>query len=323
MKYRSVILSVLSCALFILAILNADLVVSGAYSGIELCVNVIIPSIFPFLFLSMLLCNYWPNSDLPFLHGICKLTGIPANNQSILLLACIGGYPIGAQVVANAWKNRSITRTQAERLMGFCNNAGPSFVFGLMSTIFDGFWLPLFLWVIHIGSALLSGILLLNKDSGEAPISKSHKDNISQIILKSVRITGTVCGWVTLFRAVLYILEIKCNIQSMFLKVVLFGLVELSNGCVMLHEITPVGLRFILASAMLSAGGFCVALQTASVAGELGLGMYVPGKFLQICISVFCSATLCVLMFRDQIYYITAAASLCSCIIASAVIKRK
>lgn len=323
MKYRGFIFPISILTLFIFAIINADIVVLGAYNGIELCLKVIIPSIFPFLFLSMLMCNYWSGSDLPFLRPICRISGVPARNQSILLLACIGGYPVGAQAIVQAWKCGEISRSQARRLLGFCNNAGPSFIFGLLSSVFDGFLLPLLLWVIHIGAAIIVGVLLPNKNTNSPPATPVCRDSISQILLKSIKITGTICGWVTLFRIALYFLESTGLYKNMLVKVAVFGLVELSNGCVLLQQIVSPGMRFLVASGLLSAGGLCVGLQTLSVTGKLGLGMYIQGKILQTCISVFCSSLLCACLFRDRVYSIVVIVSLCCFMIAYTVIKRK
>lgn len=323
MKYRKIFLPVSICFLFIFAIINAELVVAGAYTGIDLCLKVIIPSIFPFLFLSMLICNYWSGTDLSILRPICKITGIPSGHQSILLLACIGGYPVGAQAIVQAWKNGRINRSQAQRLMGFCNNAGPSFIFGLMSTVFEGFWFPLLLWVIHIGSAFLVGILLPDKKMNNSSAATVRRDSISQILLQSIKITGTICGWVTLFRIVLHFMESTTLLQSTAVKAAVFGLIELSNGCILLKNIVSTGLRFMIASGLLSVGGLCVGMQTASVTGKLGLGLYIQGKLLQTCISVFSSSVLGVCLFHDQTCRIAGVVSLCCIMITYTVIKRK
>ena len=142
MKRRIPMLPIGISLVFLIAIFHAPVVVAGAKDAIDLCLYVIIPSIFPFLFLSMLLCNYWSNIELPIMRPICRLVGIPEEEQSILLFALIGGYPVGAQVVAQAYHSGRISKRTAARLIGFCNNAGPSFVFGLMGVIFGGILIP-------------------------------------------------------------------------------------------------------------------------------------------------------------------------------------
>jgi hypothetical protein len=61
---------------------------------------------------------------------------------------------------------------------------------------------------------------------------------------------------------------------------------ELANGCAELNRITNEGLRMMLFSAGLGFGGICVLMQTVSVTGSLGLGMYLPGKLIQCVLSL-------------------------------------
>ena len=74
---------------------------------------------------------------------------------------------------------------------------------------------------------------------------------------------------------------------------------ELSNGCCMLSEIPCEGIRFIIASFLLSQGGICVAMQTRSIVVTLGTGMYFPGKALQSCFAVAAAIPLQQLLFTD------------------------
>jgi hypothetical protein len=74
-------------------------------------------------------------------------------------------------------------------------------------------------------------------------------------------------------------------------QVAIYGVLELANGCCSADLIPTAGLRFILCSGMLAFGGICVALQTASVTTDLGLGKYIQGKLLQTIFSILLSTT--------------------------------
>ena len=323
MKHRSRILPICLVPLFGLAIWRSDLVVSGAKDGISLCLQVIIPAIFPFLFLSMLLCSCWTGMDVAILRPLCRITGIPSSEQSILLFALIGGYPVGAQVVTQSYRNGRITLHQAKRLLAFCNNAGPSFIFGLIGTIFESALAPVLLWLIHIGSALAVGILLPNKRTIAHSAVTGKKENVSQILLRSVKTTGAICGWVVLFRIVIAMIDERIIVQNPVIRAVVIGCTELSNGCVMLSNITSEPDRFVVASGLLAAGGLCVALQTVSVTDSIGLGCYLPGKLLQICISLVAATIAGTVIYHEQMSYLTIIPSIAVIIFTLAVIKRK
>lgn len=68
-------------------------------------------------------------------------------------------------------------------------------------------------------------------------------------------------------------------------SVLIAGLLELSNGCWALNTIQSEQLRFVLCCGMLSFGGLCVAMQTASVIGQIPLDYYLAGKALQCILS--------------------------------------
>lgn len=312
------------CLVFVTALFRADSVIQGATDGLLLCLQVIIPSIFPFIFLSMLLCNYWKNINIPLLRPICKATGIPENMQSILLLAAIGGYPVGAQAVSQAYSDQSITKDQAKRLLGFCNNAGPSFIFGLLSTLFDRKIIVLTLWLIHIGSALFVGILLPNKQNAKKIELDYSCRPIPEILHSSLLVTGIICGWVILFRILLHFLEtMLASVLDPTVLPILFGVLELSNGCIALNMIASEATRFIVASALLSMGGLCVAMQTVSVSGRLGTGAYFPGKIMQTSLSVFLSSLISIILFHSKLSLLPVLLSVLTFVITLTVVRRK
>jgi hypothetical protein len=65
----------------------------------------------------------------------------------------------------------------------------------------------------------------------------------------------------------------------------LWGILELTNGCIHLGTLEDPELRFAVCAVLLSFGGLCVTMQTVSVTGKLGSGLYFPGKILQTCIT--------------------------------------
>lgn len=80
----------------------------------------------------------------------------------------------------------------------------------------------------------------------------------------------------------------------------LVGLLELSNGCVCLNDLSSAGLRFVLCAVFLSFGGLCVAMQTVSVTKTLGTGMYFPGKILQSVLSFLLAVITQYLLFNSN-----------------------
>lgn len=285
-KYSRIVLVVLYITILIGLIIYSETAIKGAKDGIHLCIEKIIPSIFPFIFITMLVCNDSGAFSIKWLNPICRMTGIPMHTQQILILALVGGYPIGAQAVVKAYKDAQISRQSAKRLLAFCNNAGPSFIFGLVSNLFRNNRAAVCLWLIHICSALLVGILLPRPGEMVHATTRGYPNKITDVLRNSIRAMSVICGWVIIFRILIMLFECIIKKLPSVVQTVVCGLMELSNGCIMSESINNEYIRFIIISALLSFGGLCVLLQTFSVADDIGLGLYVPGKILQLLFSL-------------------------------------
>lgn len=285
----------------ILLILDPKTALAGTREGIELCLYTVIPSLFPFFVFSTLLNNSLTGNNLPFLRPIGKLCGIPQGAESIMFLGILGGYPVGAQMLNNAYIKKSISKDNAQRLVGFCNNAGPSFIFGMAGSLFDRSVIPLAIWLIQILSAIIVGMVIPKGQSTYAPVVSTPKITLAAALERSIKTMGNICGWVVLFRALcVFCVRWFLWVFPDFLQVAAIGILELSNGCFALKTITLGGTRFLLSCGMLSFGGLCVAMQTVSVTKDCGIGMYFPGKFLQTSISLLLAFISQPILFAPQ-----------------------
>ena len=270
----------------------------GAIAGVNLCVQSVIPSLFPFIFLSMLLTSSLYGMKIPLLSPLRKLCSMPEGTESILLIAFLGGYPVGAQTVHSAWSNGTIETRTAKRLLGFCSNAGPSFIFGLLGSHFTRNASAWCLWLIHIVSALVVGCILPVSITNAHQGIRPQPMTATAAVGKSIHIMANICGWVMIIRIFLAFATkyVLCYLPPIT-QVLISGCVELTNGCVSLQIIKAEPIRFIAASFMLGMGGLCVLLQTKAATGELGIGMYLPGKILQALISIILSSLMLPLLY--------------------------
>lgn len=279
-KKRYVIILTALAMLFV--VLDAKTAIQGGQDGIMLCLRTVIPSLFPFIFLSGIIVNYAEQFSLPFLRPVCKLLGIPKGNESLLFISIIGGYPIGAQAIYTAYKNGNLSRENAHRLLGFCNNAGPAFIFGMGAVLFPT---PLLCWVawgIHIVSALLVGTFLPHKHYELSQSSIKQLKSIPKILEESVKTMGIISGWVILFRVLIFILNRWVLwVLPAEISLWIIGILELTNGCSYIQAIPDTAWKFIIFCTLLGFGGICVGIQTKSVTRELNTGLYFPGKLLQ------------------------------------------
>ena len=79
-------------------VLDGDVVAAGALSGVQLCLQTVIPSLFCFMVLTGFLINsgLYRLISLPLGPLTKGLFCLPPSMGSVVLLSLIGGYPMGA-----------------------------------------------------------------------------------------------------------------------------------------------------------------------------------------------------------------------------------
>lgn len=285
-------------------ILDSATALKGARDGLALCLGSVIPSIFPFLVLlgvlTPMLCGSLPR----FLRPLAKLLRIPKGSEGIFLAGMIGGYPTGAQSVYHAWKRGQLSKTDAQRMLAFCSNAGPSFLFGILGSKFPEYRILWALWGIHILSAVIVALIMPGGSRKQSRLSTAPPVTLSKSLKNAVVTMGYICGWVVLFRILIAFLDRWILwLLPVNMRIAVYGILELANGCCSANLIIGDGMRFVLCSGMLAFGGLCVTMQTISVTVELGLGQYIPGKLAQALISMILSIAVQYLLFpsADQV----------------------
>lgn len=289
MNHRKTVTAVLSSCGMLVLILDSKTALEGALAGVALCLKTVIPSLFPFLFLcSMLTTALW-GGHAAWLRPLGAFLGIPVGAESLLVAGFLGGYPAGAQAVGEGYRAGRLTKQDAEHLLTFCSNAGPAFLFGMTAMQFPNLWMTWALWVIQIFAAIIVAALDANNIPGESTLPPKNIA-VSQTLATSVKTMGIICGWIVLFRILLIFLDrwILWSLPSPF-RVALAGVLELSNGCCSLSSIESIPMRFVVCSGILSFGGLCVAMQTASVIPGLSPMPYLRGKLEQTLLSVILS----------------------------------
>lgn len=130
--------------------------------GLSLCYDVIIPAMFPFFLLSNLVIllglSHWIGLFFaPCMLPLFRLSGVCA---TALVLGFIGGYPVGTKTTLALYESGQCSKEEAQRLVLFSNNAGPSFLFGVIASgLYQNLWIGGFLYGIHILSAVIVGVV--------------------------------------------------------------------------------------------------------------------------------------------------------------------
>ena len=304
-----------SIAAMLILILDSKTALAGVSEGIDLCLKVVIPSLFPFLILSTLLTESTYGMKLWFLRPLCRLCRIPNEAAPLLLVGLIGGYPVGAQCIARSWRNGQLSDSNAQRMLGFCSNAGPGFIFGMTAGLFDSMVLGWILWLIQIVAILITGCLLPGNGYGASVCSRNKPLSPAVLLHQAISAMTSICGWVILFRTVITFCDRHLlHLLPQYAQCLTAGILELTNGCCRLIQVPSEKVRLLLCSIFLSFGGIGVYMQTVSVTQGLGTGSYLKGKILQTGISAVLAMLISLILFPSE------PSNLCAAVLISAVL---
>lgn len=272
---------IFSIAAMLALILDSRTAMQGAAEAVQLCIRTAIPSLFPFFVLSGLLVPYASKLRVTWLG---RLLGIPSGWESVFVLGAVSGYPVGAQCVAQGYRSGALERDQAKRMLGFCTNCGPSFIFGIVGAAFSDLWMAAAILMIGIVSAVIVGAVYPGTQSNSSFAPAVEKVSLPQAVQQALRSMASVCAWIILGKVILAFLT-KWLLWRLPSEGALLakGILELTNGCVALTACSNEGLRFVIACGMISFGGLCVAMQVRAICtdAELSTGCYLPQKAAQ------------------------------------------
>ena len=256
--------------------------------ALALCAQSVIPALFPFFVVSSLFIDLGCAAVLgrslaPIMR---RLFGVSGAGGTAFLLGIIGGYPVGGRTAGELYRSGQCEREECERLLAFCNNAGPSFILGIaglgcFGSVIVGAWL----YLIHVGAAVMVGLLFRSTSRQMGRPKKTETPRWADALIQAVRGGAmsmvNICAFVVFFLVILRLFSRFTGIQHG----AILGIVEMTNGILRLANDRR---GFIWAAGLLGWGGLSVHCQTADVLSGSGLSLkrYFIGKALQAAISM-------------------------------------
>ncbi|WP_279203383.1 MULTISPECIES: nucleoside recognition domain-containing protein [Intestinimonas] len=283
---------------------------SAAREGLKLCYNVIIPSLFPFFVLSALVVDLGLAGYIGrALEGLMRpLFNVPGACASAFVLGFVGGYPVGARTALSLYQKGMCTKTEAERLLSFCNNSGPAFILGVVGAgVFASSRVGVLLSLAHAAASICVGLFFRfyrrGKKGREARVSPKFEAErfttaFTGAVKNSFLSTLNICAFVVFFTVVIRLLFLSGALPALarllgvllsplgftqeWAERLLTGAIELSSGVWTLSGAGGMAGRMSMAAFMLGWAGLSVHCQVLSFLGGSGLSVrtYIAGKFL-------------------------------------------
>lgn len=248
----------------------------GVRSGLTLCGQVVIPSLFPFLALSAFVVQAGlAHRAGRFLRPVTKaLFRLPGAAGSAVFMSLIGGYPVGARMTAQLLDAALITKKQAQRMLLFCVNSGPAFLISAVgAAMLQSRRAGLILCASLTASALLIGcfsrFFAKGEPEGEAAAPRQPALPAAQALVEAAAqgCAGivSICVWVILFSCVAALLGLLPMPGA--LRLLLQCFLEVTSGCAAAAGRAPLPVLALT----LGWGGLCVHCQVLRDVGRAGL----------------------------------------------------
>lgn len=241
--------------------------------GIDVCCNVLLPSLFPFFFLSSFVI--YTNCFQPIakhLGFVSKIFGVSKNGLIAILLCLVGGFPVGGKAIATLYSENKITESEAKILSYCLVGAGPGFLVTFVGeNLFCNKTLGIYLLFANYLSVLLITFLnckILNKRSKKPyiynSIEKSSDYSLGESIVNatesSIKSSLSMCGFVIIFivsNNLLKLLPIHTELISIIL--------EITSGVINCNHILSIeGVAFFIGF-----GGICVHFQIFGIIKDI------------------------------------------------------
>ncbi len=258
-----------------------------AASGLTLWFDTMIPALFPFMVISALVVrlNIAPYI-VSFLHPLLKIlfrTNLYCEYAIVMGFLC--GYPMGAIVIKDLLQEQKITISQADYLLGFCNNIGPVFFCSVVLPIFK----PEHRIILIIGMyaiPLLYGIILrffykkaflctdnnyAKKQQEDAEFTEAFRESMNQAVSASLYL-----GACMIFFNMLRFLPSHYFTGNLLIQAMFSWLLEVNGAIAFTGELYQKGVEIftLLMIPLLSLGGLSCIAQTAGIIGNTQCNMF-------------------------------------------------
>ena len=274
--------SVFFCGLCFLCCMRAAVFAPLVKNALHVCVTILIPSLFPFLFITQITARTGlaesAGNTLSFV--LSPLFGVPPALCGALLTGFFGGFPNGASSAGIAYENGRCSKQAAERVVALADNVSPAFLIGVAGTYALGSPKAGFMLLAASGLTIITNAFLLRfcfpiEKAKDIQLLTPPHHTLASSFCKSVQtaVSGmlVICGYVTLFSVLSGVLcrITPCNALQAF-GIRAFS--ELSAAVLSLMT-AAFPLNYLLCASACGFSGLCVWAQVCDICGKYGLSV--------------------------------------------------
>ena len=310
---KNQIITIFITLFIILFIINLNTCMQSTFTGLNLVIKAILPTIFPFSVICNLIIHYDGISFYSNILGpiICKPLKLSNCSSFPIVASLLCGYPLGCKYCCDLYELGYISKEEYLRLLNIASNASPIFLIGsvgaaMLGNIKYGFILLLgnYLAPLIIGFFTKKNTHEFN-NSNEYPLKTGGSYNFGVIIKTSIEnainTTLQVGAFVIIFSIIIGIIKNSSLINIIFNNIekvlslspnslygIFLGSIEYTNGCKILTSISSsIIFKLSAISFICSFSGLSIIGQISSFTGKFNISLkkYSFIKFIQGIIS--------------------------------------
>lgn len=320
-------------------VINPTQSIDSASEGLNLWFNLLVPSLFPFIFITDLLVSLgFINSITKYLEPIMSTVfNVPGICAFPFTMSIMSGYPVGARLTSKLRHEKYISKVEGDRLISFASTSGPLFIIGtvLIGMLKEPNLAPLMLFPHYLGTITIGLIFRFYKkgDSNSSPKSRinsrnnslNNRDNkkktlgqqITTSIKDSIESILTVGGFVIiysviidillssqLFNSVIILISKLTTVDSNILKGIVAGIIEMTNGCKIISKLDlELIYKIILLNFVIGWGGLSVHSQAISFISSTDISskIYLFSKLIHGVFSAIYTYVIYILFYKGKI----------------------
>lgn len=260
MKKKDIFLLISLTGIAAVLLVFSDKARQGAYQGLMLAENTIIPSLLPLLIIFLMIMRASSRDVLAKALGFISvyLFNLPSVTFPAIFFGLVGGYPTGALLTSELFSSGEIDEEQAQRLMCFNFCGGCGFI---ITAVGSGRLLNTKLGAILLFSNIISNVLIGIVLSFKGRRIKNEfysfseylgfGDAIVTAVNSAVKSVLSITAFIVLFSAVDNILTLPAPLRPVL---------EITSGVC-----SDVAISLPAMSAYLAFGGICIHLQLVTV----------------------------------------------------------
>ena len=271
---------------------NSTNIINSINLSFNICFNNLFPSLIPFILLSNILIKYNIIDELNTMFKFLtkKIFRVCENCAFAIIMSMISGTPSNSKYLKDLYDNNLICLNDVKKCLNFCHFTNPIFIIGTIGVTFlNNKELGLIILISHYLSSFILGIVLKKDNKNNQFYLDKRKQNkntnnfitiLNESIINTANTLLLILGIITFCLIITAIFDKIFNIDNNYKYI--YGLLEITQGLKYLSlSNLDIKIKTIIASFIISFGGFCIHLQVFSILDNKKI-RYLPYLFSRI-----------------------------------------